>query len=114
MARYIDADVLMRFLQVEDFGTPDERWKPESEFAQMIDATPTADVAEVKQGHWEWHTALYVNPIDGMDEDFAYRCSECHVWAGAYDVDDDIFEEPPTNKLHYCPNCGAKMDGGEE
>lgn len=47
MARYIDADVLKQFLHEDDFGTPDERWKPESEFAQMIDALPTANVAEV-------------------------------------------------------------------
>lgn len=83
-------------------------------------ATLTADyllsngVVVQKPGHWEWHTELHGNPFDGMDEDFGYRCSECHVWAGVYGVDDDIFEEPPTHILHYCPNCGAKMDGGEE
>lgn len=47
MPRYIDADVLKKFLHEEDFETPDERWKPESEFAKMIDACPTADVVEV-------------------------------------------------------------------
>lgn len=47
MARYIDADKMKKYLHEDDFGTPDERWKPESEFAKMIDATPTADVVEV-------------------------------------------------------------------
>ena len=47
MARYIDADKLKEYLHREDFYTPDERWKPESEFVNMIDATPTADVEEV-------------------------------------------------------------------
>lgn len=47
MPRYIDADMLKKFLREEDFGTPDERWRPESEFAKMIDACKTVDVVEV-------------------------------------------------------------------
>lgn len=42
--RLIDADALKKFLHEDDFDTPDERWKPESEFAKMIDALPTADI----------------------------------------------------------------------
>ena len=42
--RLIDADVLRKFLHEDDFDTPDERWKPESEFAKMIDALPTVDI----------------------------------------------------------------------
>ena len=74
---------------------------------------PLADVAEVRHGEWEWHTEVHGNPLDGMDEDFGYRCSNCKVWAEEYGVDGDIYEEPPTSILHYCPNCGAKMDGGK-
>lgn len=42
--RLIDADALRKFLHEDDFDTPDERWKPESEFAKMIDALPTVDI----------------------------------------------------------------------
>ena len=34
----IDAlNKLKKYLHTEDFGTPDERWKPESEFCAIID-----------------------------------------------------------------------------
>ena len=47
MAKYIDCEALKKFLHQEDFDTPDERWRPESEFAQMIDSVPAADAVEV-------------------------------------------------------------------
>lgn len=54
---------------------------------------PAADVAPVVHG--EWIT------IDGIS-----RCSECG-YIPAYDsAIDDLFYSP------FCPNCGAKMDGG--
>lgn len=46
MARLIDADALKKFLHEEDFETPDERWRPESEFAKMIEYAPTVDAVE--------------------------------------------------------------------
>ena len=54
---------------------------------------PSADVAPVKHGHWvkeksdvliHWHCSV---------------CKNCYY-----------LEEPNAN---YCPNCGAKMDGGD-
>lgn len=58
MARYIDADKLRSRLYESDFHTPDERWRPESEFAELIDTMPAADVEEV------------------------VRCKECKHWTG--------------------------------
>ena len=72
---------------------------------------PTVDVVEVVHGRWQWDVESHGDPMYGIDEDYGYRCSECKVWADEYGVDGDIYEEPPTNILHYCPNCGAKMDG---
>lgn len=59
---------------------------------------PTADVAEVKYGEWI-HTDK-AKHWTGKDE-----CSECtyHTW----DRDD-------LSHLNYCPNCGAKMNGGKK
>ena len=58
-----------------------------------VDAIPAADVAPVQHGRWEWDT-----------EDI-YRCSNCaeksHV--------KEVMGHP---EWDYCPNCGAKMDGG--
>lgn len=80
---------------------------------RYIKRVPAADVAPVVHAEWEWHTEVHGNPIDGMDEDFGYRCSNCKVKAEEYGVDGDIYEEPPT-RLKYCPNCGAILDGGTE
>ena len=65
----------------------------QSDATWAIDGVPAADVAPVVHG--EWIT------IDGIS-----RCSECG-YIPAYDsAIDDLFYSP------YCPNCGAKMDGG--
>ena len=69
-----------------------------------------ADVVKVKHSRWEGHTVLH-GSFDGSVEEYIYRCSECHAGADKYGVEADIYEEPPTHILHYCPNCGAKMDG---
>ena len=55
--------------------------------------TPAADVAPVKHGHWRQ-----------VDESKC-ECSNCGIVAliGLY----------PHGDKNYCPNCGAKMDGGK-
>ena len=48
------------------------------------------------------------------------HCAECDSYHGVrcracwvYDALDYIDSEPPADwEPHYCPNCGAKMDGG--
>lgn len=61
---------------------------------------PSADVVEVKHGEW-----IYGESEEGHD---GYRCSECGEFIpweyDEYDV--DFIKE-----AHYCPNCGARMDG---
>lgn len=65
-----------------------------------FEAIPTADVAPVVHGQW-------VKNNDSFQTDdyyccyFDYSCSEC----GA--IVNDRYKLP-----NYCPNCGAKMDGG--
>lgn len=65
-----------------------------------FEAIPAADVAEVVHGRWE----------DSIDEWFGtdvYTCSKCRE---SYVL---VEGTPKENLWHYCPNCGAKMDGGE-
>ena len=98
MAEYIDKEIVLSLVQ------PDT---PEDDKAAVTIATakklvrsivyriPTADVAPVVHGRW----------IEKEKYSFGimYDCSLCenrildtgHPW-------------------HYCPNCGAKMDGGAE
>ena len=55
-----------------------------------IKSIPAADVVEVVRGKWL--------PSD-IPDSILDKCSECGFDTGAF-------------TFHYCPNCGAKMDGG--
>lgn len=89
MSRYIDADKLIKSI-------PPYR----GEYPVMmkavwaaIDATPTADVVEVRHGKW-------VKTNSRLAE---MTCSLCgFTYYGEHD------EECMSN---FCPECGAKMDG---
>ena len=62
---------------------------------------PAADVVPVVHGHWIWH-----------EEDFEYECSACHCrfdYNHTFEIFDHGFQY-----ANWCPNCGAKMDGGAE
>lgn len=90
MPRYIDADELRdnfdnyAFTEYSDY----------SNVIDMIDYAPTADVQEVKHGRW----------IETND-DTMKRCTECDVI--------HLIAQYPHGNANYCPNCGAKMDGGD-
>ena len=90
MAEYIEREkVLSKAVPVEGC------------FSDMISAydvimLPAADVAPVRHGQWEKQSGLY-------------SCSECGKTC-PYDVQADVIEYWTCN---YCPNCGAKMDGGD-
>ena len=58
---------------------------------EMLDKAPTADVAPVVHGEWK-------EPYDGFHDMIVIICSRC-LYRGA-------------KHFKYCPNCGAKMDGG--
>lgn len=60
-----------------------------------LDAIPAADVVPVRHGKWKWEFA---------DNGWAnHICSEC-----GYTKNTDIHVRVG---YHYCPNCGARMDG---
>lgn len=59
---------------------------------QLLDEIPAADATPVVHGRWV--CVHKIDPISG------YRCSKCRRIVG--------FDLTP-----YCPNCGAKMDGGD-
>ena len=96
MSRYINADKL------EKDGWSMQRIRQASP-TEMIYETkkPTdfsaADVVEVRHGRWE--TAMLDHEAFGVRPKVLY-CSECNQCI-AY----------PTR---YCPNCGAKMGGGDK
>lgn len=88
MSKYIDA--------VKTAEIVSERHKiPLSELLDTFAQVPTADVKEVKHGQWSSFPAYKNNYTD-----ICYECTEC----GCVDTD----------PMNFCPNCGARMDGGFE
>lgn len=89
---------------------------------RYIKRVPAADVAEVRHGRWM---------LEAHDECTNYRwnvtaeCSECcngqeEIWWGLFpNVPPSLaksvaLQSAAEVKLsNYCPNCGAKMDGGK-
>ena len=73
-------------------------WAKGLEPSQYIEALPAADVAPVVHGHWV-EKELFIPWCDD-DVDIIYECSCCRTESGGTSP--------------YCPNCGAKMDGGAD
>ena len=94
--RLIDADHLRHDL----IALLDEPWPEIGEVAirrcmSVVDRQDTVGLAE--QGHWIEDKCL--------DDDPMYLCSVCgEPWV-------TIAGTPADNNMHYCPNCGAIMEG---
>lgn len=90
-----------------------EKWNTilaeRSAFKYDITQMPTIDAVPVVHGKWlpyEWCT-------DGTWD----KCSVCGVahrtrdkYIGFMDRKEHVIQE----RLNYCPNCGARMDGGKD
>lgn len=87
MSRYIDADKLLKGYEDHELISTHLIWN-----------APTADVVEVRHGHWEEQQPRYR----------LYKCSVCNKVCFAEMWGDE------TVLYNYCPNCGARMDGEEE
>lgn len=76
----------------------------------VIDA-PAADVAPVVHGVWipvhESEISGWNPEVAGIDPIDGYICSACKNEA-IYDCNDKFVLSD------YCPNCGARMDGGSD
>lgn len=106
MNRYIDADALkdkmFNYYSCVNRNTGKDNYKGETlmnyEVADMIedciDNAPTADVQEVKHGHW------IGKPISG------YADCKCSVCGAICNVHASV--GIPTQR--FCPKCGAKID----
>ena len=100
MVKYINREAIMKFPIRKDHC---DKEHANGHFINGIESVleyvenlPSADVAPVRHGRWEKQSGLY-------------SCSECGTTC-PYDVQADVIEYWVCN---YCPNCGAKMDGGK-
>lgn len=108
MPRYIDADRLINGIRQAVCATCAIDYNKEKcrcdtgDCICYIEDCPTADVQEVRHGHW----------INGNCGD--YVCSVCG-WA----FSDELpymareYDAETEEIMRYCMHCGAKMDGGE-
>ena len=105
MAEYIKRDAAIR--EIEQINPVDygamwdyeaHHWAGEClrDCKEAIDSIPTADVAPVVHGRWEYIQQT-LNTLSQL------RCSFCGWWSLDPSID---------GAYNYCPNCGAKMDGG--
>lgn len=71
-----------------------------SVMAKALNSIPADDVAPVRHGRWIESACLYYGAKQ-------YECSLCHS---------DTFwrKHSITVKYPYCPNCGCRMDGGDD
>ena len=91
MARYIDADMLQdrMIYYYEHNGESDKEHYAYSVALRETRNAPTADVVEVNHGKW-------------INTGSTQICSVCKEEQYGFDTG-----------RYYCPNCGAKMDGGK-
>ena len=102
MAKYIDREALVEWLKripLKDLsdGLGLCRVIMEDDFKKAIKKMPKgiiADVAPVRHGKWKTNS----------DRPDTLICSICKCGF-------DMWKHDPHN---YCPNCGAKMDGGAD
>ena len=93
MAEYIEREALWRAFEFEPFYDNADR---DEIVLPKIDDFPAADVAPVVHGRW----------VDKLVRD--WHCSECGKKVPRQVYFDGYYY---ADKLNYCPNCGAKMDG---
>ena len=76
----------------------------------MLYEMPAADVAPVRHGRWM--KAKNKKDYWGFDSDGDFGCwSDYPVLCSSCKYD---ATENSTGETNYCPNCGAKMDGGAD
>ena len=94
MTEYIKREAAIEAIMSEPPDAHYPQW-----YVDKIKSIPAADVAEVRHGRW----TIAEDDYCGLN---IVKCSVCHEeWC--FEEGDDVFDL----NYHYCPNCGAKMDG---
>mgnify|MGYP007088341534 CR=1 FL=1 len=96
MADYIDREALL----THQYNASHSNWPQLAEMVvgvEDIEDAPAADVSPVVHGRWEYIPQT-LNTLSQV------RCPFCRWWSLDPSID---------GAYNYCPNCGAKMDGGD-
>lgn len=93
MAKYIDLEAALREIERRERLMVGDKTITVDAIKRFLLNRPAADVAPVRHGHWGTHS----------DRPDSLICSVCNCGF-------DMWKHDPHN---YCPNCGAKMGGGD-
>lgn len=100
--RLIDADAAYGRAQADSRRGALEDWEFDM-IVNLLDSAPTVDAAPVVHGRWDGEGDGLADGEIVLD---VWYCSEC-----GHCIDDGT--DDPCVLPNYCPNCGAKMDGGD-
>lgn len=93
--RLIDADALVKYLLKNLMW---DKWG----IRRMLDAVGDAETVDAEPvRHGRWVPTEFDGYADGYPVWDTWECSECR---------DEQYGNDIADLLHYCPNCGAKMD----
>lgn len=109
MAEYIDRDAALREIERREARMVGDKRVSFAAMKSFIKNRPATDVAPVRHGRWM--KAKNKKDYWGFDSDGDFGCwSDYPVLCSSckYDV-----TENSTGETNYCPNCGAKMNGGD-
>lgn len=110
MAEYIEREALLNSICYETCGIA-FCGATNCAFIAKVCSAPAADVSPVVHGLWmpirESEMTGWDPAVAGRDPIGGYICSACKEEA-VYDCNDEFVLS------NYCPNCGAKMDGGAD
>ena len=105
--RLIDANKFKHKMKLE-FLDRRNKFISMKDLFECIDDMNTVDAVEVVHGRWE-------DMYGGKYENLRFRCSLCKKKALYVPVQGMLGNWSDTQALSkYCPNCGAKMDGGSD
>ena len=99
--QYVRKSYLRKMAMFEPQYTMDTGKDAET-LLRLIEDAPFSDAAPVRHGRWVPFS--YDGYADGYPVYDEWECSECHF----------VCEGEGEPQLNYCPNCGAKLDGGEK
>lgn len=102
MAEYIKKDDVIEILRNLSHGTyngiPVYSAEIDRATTDVYDLEPE-DVAPVRHGYWS-------------DYGCGVCCTNCGIYLFHQDENNNAGIEP--SRFDFCPNCGAKMDGGDD
>ena len=101
MNKYVNVEVAKEYLRHDSFDNPYFRSQACRQAMDVLDTVPAADVVEVRHGRW-------IDKTWTTEDDWS--CYNHHVVICS--VCNKQFDYVINEKSNFCPNCGAKMNGG--